>query len=160
MLPSISGINADGRHAHAAAHHADGAALIGAGVAVHAADVGDKARVLEEGLGNEFGAQRVAGHQDGLGEIAVFGAVMGGRHKSTLLYFVILVDTVYHTFAVCGKLKARNFVKEAFYHADTPSLHPLPPGLRGGPRRRAARLLRGRQHPARGPPCTTGRSRA
>ena len=115
----LVGIDADGRHAHAAAHHADGAALIGAGVAVHTADVGDKARVLEEGLGNEFGAQRVAGHQDGLGEIAVFSAVMGGRHKSTLLYFAILVDTVYHTFAVCGKLKARNFVKEAFYHANT-----------------------------------------
>ena len=76
---------------------------------------------------------------------------MRGRHESTLLYFVILVDTVYHTFAVCGKLKAINFVKEAFYHADTPSLHPLPPGPAGRTAPQGSAALRSRQHPARGP---------
>ena len=48
LAEQLVGINADGRHAHAAAHHADGAALVGAGIAVHTAHVGDEARVLEE----------------------------------------------------------------------------------------------------------------
>ena len=98
-------INTDGRHTHTAAHHADGAALVGAGIAEHTAHIGDDARVFEESLGNEFSAQRVAGHQHGLGKIALFGAVMRGRHKSTLLYFRLFVGIVYHTFAVCGKIK-------------------------------------------------------
>src|SRR5699024_9588637 len=89
------GIDADGRHAHAAAHDADGTAPVSTGVAEHAAHVGDEAGVLQKGLGNEFGAQRVAGHEDGLGKIAVFGAVMRGRHSHTLLYHRF-VPIVYH----------------------------------------------------------------
>ena len=52
-------INTDGRHTHAAAHHADGAALVGAGIAKHTAHIGDDARVLEKSLGNEFSARCV-----------------------------------------------------------------------------------------------------
>ena len=58
----LIGINADGGHAHAARHHADGHAVIGAGVALHTAHVVDKVRVFQKVFRNEFGAQRVARH--------------------------------------------------------------------------------------------------
>ena len=80
-LEQLIGIDADGRHAHAAAHHADGAAFIGTGKAQHAAHAGHLTDILQEGVGNEFCAQRIAWHEDGLGEIALFGGVVRGRHK-------------------------------------------------------------------------------
>ena len=85
-LEQLIRIDADGRHAHAAAHHADGAALIGAGKAQHAAHTGHLTHILQEGVGNELGAQRVTGHEDRLGEIALFGAVVRGRHRTSLLF--------------------------------------------------------------------------
>ena len=42
--------------------------------------------ILQEGVGNELGAQRVTGHEDRLGEIALFGAVVRGRHRTSLLF--------------------------------------------------------------------------
>ena len=86
LAEQLVGIDADGGHTHAAAHHADGAALVSAGKAVHTAHVGDEARVLQKGFGDELRPQRITGHQDGLGKIAFFGAVMRGRHKRTLLF--------------------------------------------------------------------------
>ncbi len=48
-----------------------GAALVGAGISRSmAAHVGDEARVLQKGFGDELRPQRVAGHQHGLGKIA------------------------------------------------------------------------------------------
>ena len=47
-------------------------ALVSAGVAVHAAHVGDEARVLQKGLGDELRAQRVTGHEDGLRQNRLF----------------------------------------------------------------------------------------
>ena len=75
----LVGIDADGRHAHARGHDADALALPGAGVAVYAAHVVDQLGVGEVGVGDEFGAQRVAGHQYGAGEVAGLAAdVRGG----------------------------------------------------------------------------------
>ena len=92
----LIGIDADGRHAHAAAHHADGAALVSTRIAKHTAHIGDEARIFKKGLRNEFGAQGVPRHQDGFGKIAVFGAVMRGRHFGTLLYFRFVPYSIPH----------------------------------------------------------------
>lgn len=81
----LVGVDGDGRHAHAAGHHGDGHALVGAGVALHAADVVDEDGVFKKGLGDELRAQRVAGHEDGFREIAGLGVVVGGRHGWFLL---------------------------------------------------------------------------
>ena len=76
----LVGVDTDGRHAHAGGHHGDALALVIAGVALHAADVVDHHGVLEEGLGDELRAQRIAGHQHGTGEIALLGGDVGGRN--------------------------------------------------------------------------------
>ena len=74
----LVGVDGDGRDAHAARHHAHAHALVGAGVALHAADVVDKLRIFQKGLRDELRAEGVAGHEHGLGEIAVLGIVMRG----------------------------------------------------------------------------------
>ena len=91
-LEQLIGIDADGRHAHAAAHYADGAALIGAGKAQHAAHTGHLTHILQEGVGNELGPQGVTGHEDRLGEIALFGADVRGRHKIISPFFLFTAD--------------------------------------------------------------------
>ena len=87
-LEQLIGINADGRHTHAAAHHADGTALVSAGKAKHAAHAGHLTDILEEGIRNEFCTQGIARHQNGLCKIAFFSADVRGRHKiiSPFLY--------------------------------------------------------------------------
>jgi len=69
-------------------HHGHGHALPRAGVALHAADVVDEHGIFKEGLGDEFRAQRVTGHEHGLGDLTGFGFNMRrrNRHKDTSVY--------------------------------------------------------------------------
>ena len=73
----LVGVYADGGDAHAGGHHGHGRALPDPGVALNAADVVHQTGAFKEGLGDESGAQRVAGHEDGWGKVALGGAVMG-----------------------------------------------------------------------------------
>ena len=81
-LEQLIGIDADGGHSHAAAHHADGVALIGARKAQHPTDPGHLPDIFQERVGNELGAQGIAGHQDGFCKIAFLGADVRGRHSA------------------------------------------------------------------------------
>ena len=72
------GVDADGWHTHAGGHDGDLHALVGAGVALHAPDVVDQHRVFQKILRDEFGAQRVAGHQHSFGEISGLRGNMRG----------------------------------------------------------------------------------
>ena len=85
-LEQLVGVDADGGHSHAAAHHADGAALIGTGKTQHPADAGHLADILQKGVCNEFCAQGVTGHQDSFCEVAFFGADVGSCHSNRLLF--------------------------------------------------------------------------
>ncbi|CAN4018018.1 Ribosome-associated protein L7Ae-like, partial [Dysosmobacter welbionis] len=67
-VEQLMGVNADGGHPHAGGHDGHRRALIGAGVALDAPDVVHQLRVLQKGLRDEFGPQRIAGHQNGLGK--------------------------------------------------------------------------------------------
>ena len=69
-------IDADGGHAHAAAHHRYRRTLIGARIAQHAPYIRYEPRVLQKRLGNELCAQRVARHQHGFGKIPLVGGVV------------------------------------------------------------------------------------
>ena len=80
LSEQLVGVDADGGHAHAGGHDGHADAVIRAGVALHAADVVDEPRIFKERFGNEFRAQRVAGHQDSFGKIAFYGAVVRSRH--------------------------------------------------------------------------------
>ena len=53
------------------AHHADATALMGAREAEHTAHIIKLHWVLQEILRHKLGTQRVAGHNDGLGDVAV-----------------------------------------------------------------------------------------
>ena len=72
------GVDGDGGDAHAAAHHGDGEVFLAAGEAEHVADGVDLAEIFEEVFGDVFGAERVAGHEDGGGEVAGVGFDVGG----------------------------------------------------------------------------------
>jgi len=72
-------VNADGRHTHAGGHDGDAHAVIGAGVALNAPDVVDEHGIGQEIFRDEFRAQRIAGHQDSLSEVAGPGADVRGR---------------------------------------------------------------------------------
>ena len=92
-VEQLVGVNADGGHTHAGGHDGDLDTLVGAGVALHAPDVVDEDGVFQEILGDEFAAQRVAGHQYGLAEITgLCGNVRGGgcKHSSHPFVSVIL----------------------------------------------------------------------
>src|SRR5690606_27865449 len=67
--------------AHAVAHHRNPPALVAAGEAEHVAHLVHQLDVGQEGVGDVLGAQRVAGHQYGIGEIAAFGVDMWGCHN-------------------------------------------------------------------------------
>lgn len=65
------GVDAYRGAAHAVAHDADAAAVAGAGVAQHAAYLVEEHGVLQVVLGHELDAQRVASHDDGVGNLAL-----------------------------------------------------------------------------------------
>ena len=71
-------VNADGRHTHTGGHDGDAHAVIGAGVALNAPDVVDEHGIGQEIFRDEFRAQRITGHQDGLSEVAGPGADVRG----------------------------------------------------------------------------------
>ena len=80
-VEQLVGVDADGGHTHTAAHHADGAAFVGAGKAQHPAHASHLPDILQKGVGNKFGTQGVTRHKDCLGEIAHFCADVRGRHR-------------------------------------------------------------------------------
>ena len=84
-------IDADGGHAHPAAHDGNFLPFIGAGVAEHVPDFVDKFWVFEKILSNEFCAQRVARHEDGLRDFAQFCTVMRGGGVCHGNYSFVLV---------------------------------------------------------------------
>ncbi|CAN4015767.1 Large polyvalent protein associated domain-containing protein, partial [Dysosmobacter welbionis] len=88
-VEQLMGVNADGGHPHAGGHDGHRRALIGAGVALDAPDVVHQLRVLQKGLRDEFGPQRIAGHQNGLGKGPLGRLVMGSSHAfiSSLFLF-------------------------------------------------------------------------
>ena len=43
-------------------------------------DIVHQSRVLQKGIGNKLGPERITGHQDGFGEIAGIGRIMWSRH--------------------------------------------------------------------------------
>ena len=90
-IVQLPAVDADRRDAHAGGHHGHGHALPRAGVALHAADVIDEHGIFKEGLGDELRAQRVAGHEHGLGDLTGFGFNMRrrNRHKDTSVYLRI-----------------------------------------------------------------------
>lgn len=53
--------------------------------ALHTADLIDEHGIGKEGIGDELRAQRIAGHEDGLCDMAFFGLDMrgGNRHNIT-----------------------------------------------------------------------------
>ena len=82
LVEQLIGIDADGGHAHAAALYGNRYAVIGAGVAVHAADGIVAYRIFQKMFCDEFRPQRVAGHEYGFGNVAFGGCVMRGCHKN------------------------------------------------------------------------------
>jgi len=92
LREQLIGIDTDGRHAHAGGHDGDLDTLVGAGVALHAPDVVDEDGVFQEILGDEFAAQRVAGHQYGLAEITgLCGNMRGGGWEHSNHPFVSVI---------------------------------------------------------------------
>ena len=89
-------IKADGRHAHSVSHHAHALAFVSAGVAQHAADFIEADRILEVSFGHEFDAERVSGHDDGFGYVAIFGSDMrsGGIFLAHECYFCGCVTNI------------------------------------------------------------------
>ncbi len=83
LAEKLPAVDADGGHTHAGGHDRHGNALPRAGVPLHAADVVDEHGVCEEGVGDELRAQRVAGHEHGLGDLAGLCVYMGSgnRHR-------------------------------------------------------------------------------
>lgn len=70
-MVELVGVDADGGHAHAGGHHGHRCSAVSAGVAVDAPDMIDQPGVFQKCFGDEFGPQRVAGHQNSLCKRAV-----------------------------------------------------------------------------------------
>ena len=68
---------------HTAGHDRHGNTLVRACVALNAADVVDQPCVGEKILRHELGAERVTGHEDGLGKIGGGGFDVGGGVEMT-----------------------------------------------------------------------------
>ena len=60
--------------------------LVGAGVSLDAPDVVHQLRVLEDGLRNEFGAQRVPRASGPSWQNRPLGSIMRGRHGTASLH--------------------------------------------------------------------------
>ena len=116
-VEQLVGIDADGRHAHAAGHDGYALALKIARIALHAAHVVHQLPIGQVRFGNEFGAQRIARHEHGAGKIlrraGNVGGQIGGGHENPSLRCVGLDDgvafrrgrplrTVYHGRACFG----------------------------------------------------------
>ena len=71
------GVNADGGHAHAVAHHAHPLAVVRAGETEHAAHIVELYGILKKFLCHEFGPERITGHNHGLGNLAFACPDMG-----------------------------------------------------------------------------------
>ena len=69
VVVQLVGVDADRGLAHARGHDRNALAVVVAGVAVYAAHVVDEDGIREIGFCDEFRAKRIAGHQNGLGEI-------------------------------------------------------------------------------------------
>ena len=84
-IEQLPAVDTDGGDAHAGGHDRDGDALPCAGVPLHTADIIDEHGIGKEGIGDELRAQRIAGHEDGLCDLAFFGRDMrgGNRHNIT-----------------------------------------------------------------------------
>ena len=87
-VEQLIAVNADGGHAHAAGHDAHRHALVGAGIALDAADVVDQPPVLQIGLRDELAAQGIAGHQHRFGKIPGGRVDMRCSHVPFLLYIL------------------------------------------------------------------------
>ena len=70
LAVELVGVDAHGGHSHAGGHDGDGGVPVGAGVALDAPDVVDQLGIVQEGVGDEFCPQGIAGHEDCFGEIA------------------------------------------------------------------------------------------
>ena len=70
LAVELVGVDAYGGHSHTGGHDGDGGVPVGAGVALDAPDVVDQLGIVQEGVGDEFCPQGIAGHQDCFGEIA------------------------------------------------------------------------------------------
>ena len=55
-----------------------------------APDVVDQLRAVQEGVGDKFGPQGIAGHEDGLGEIARLGGIVRSGHRRKFLSLLIV----------------------------------------------------------------------
>ena len=66
----LGGVDRAGRNPHAAAHHRNALSSIVAGVAKHVAARVHLHHVFEQGLGDVAGAQRIAGKQHRIGDVA------------------------------------------------------------------------------------------
>ena len=80
FMDELMHVDRDGRDAHARALDRYGNALVGAREAEDIADGGVLLRIVEEVLGDELGAQRVARQQDALSDLALFGSNMWCAH--------------------------------------------------------------------------------
>ena len=79
-------VDADRRHTHPGAHDGHFLAFVGPGVGKHVSDGVHEFAVRQKSLGDEFCTQRIAGHENGLGDFAFFGLIMGCGHTDLLSF--------------------------------------------------------------------------
>lgn len=80
LAHQLGGVDGARRNAHAVRHHRHAPALVEAGVPVDVAHFGDAAGVREELARDVLGAQRIAGHEHRVGEVAGLRTDMRRRH--------------------------------------------------------------------------------
>lgn len=84
-MDQFPGVDTDRGNSHTRAHNGDGLAVVGAGKAQHVADFIELDDIFQEGIRDEFGAEGIAGQQNGLCDggamrIDVRGGNLGLRH--------------------------------------------------------------------------------
>ena len=122
-------IDTDGRHAHAGGHDGDLHTVVRSGIAMDTADVIDEDCVFQEVFRNEFRPQRVAGHENGLAEVAGLGIDMRSRVISHIIW--LLSMCMMGEIAICGFFQICELVM-------SPTAHSFPscrkrPGRKGTP---------------------------